>query len=132
MSAPRTKSTVQEKFVFTYTHADCAADKTTQIWKVPTGRNFTIDRVLYVNPTGLAAHASNYFTIKILNAALVVSSWSTLTGSDGTLTADTLVVPTITAANILVPSATVVSLFLDLTGTQTLPAGTITVEGRLL
>lgn len=115
-------------------HAQVTADTTSKAFKTHPSRHFQVERVDYVNPTGLATDASNYFNVKLLNGATVLANWSTLTGAEGTLTADTFVAMTLnsTAANLVLNPGTEVSLFLDETGTATLPAGKLVIHGRYL
>jgi hypothetical protein len=87
---------------------------------------------MYCNPTGLAADAANYFTVKVLNGAAVAASWSTQTTGDGALGADVPVALNLQSANVVVPANTKLSLQLDETGTATLPAGRVVIEGELL
>ena len=119
-----------------FSHASATADTDAfRIWTVPAGRTFVITRVWYNNVTGLATDASNYFTIKIADgtAGNVAASWSTLTGAEGTLTANTPVDFTLSATPALrnIDGGEHVTLFLDETGTATLPAGYGIIEGFL-
>lgn len=134
MALPRRKAKfLSEPRQISLDHASTAASLTTKVWKVPAGRSFRINRVFYNNPTGLAANASNYFDIRALNAALIAAKWSTLTGSDGTLAADTPVELVLqTDANRVLPAGTVLSFAFILTGTATLPAGRVVLEGDLI
>ena len=134
MALPRRKNKSRaESRTICYDHIAVTADTTVKLWKVPAGRSFRVTRAFYNNPTGLAQDAANTFNIKILNAALVAASWDTTTGQQGTLTADTPVdlVLSATDANRVLPAGTVLSLFLDETGTATLPAGRVVIEGDL-
>lgn len=119
-----------------FSHASSTADTDAfRIWTVPAGRTFVITRVWYNNVTGLAQDASNYFTIKIADgtAGNVAASWSTLTGSNGTLTANTPVDFALSATEINrnIDGGEHVTLFLDETGAATLPAGYGIIEGFL-
>jgi len=117
-----------------FDHAAAAdADRTDKLWKLP--RAFRVERVLYVNPTGLVEHAANFFVIKLTKGATVVASWSTETGQEGTLTADTFVELTLssTDANLVFAAGDEMKLFLDeAAGVATLPAGRLVVEGFYL
>jgi len=118
----------------TFDHATAVdADRTDKLWKVP--RAFRLERVSYVNPTGLANHAANFFVLKLTKGATVAASWSTETGEEGTLTADTFVDFTLSAtdADLVFAADDEMKLFLDeAAGTATLPAGRITIEGFYL
>lgn len=124
-----------ERFSFSFDAASTNVTATTKLWKTPSGRAFKIERVFYNNPTGLATDASNYFDVRVQHGAgpTVAAQWSTLTGAEGALAANTPVDLTLsaTAANRVVPAATEISLSLVKTGTQTLPAGRVVVEGTL-
>lgn len=135
MALPKRKARfLSEPRQISLDHASTAASLTTKVWKVPAGRSFRIRRVFYNNPTGLAANASNYFDIRALNAALIAAKWSTQTGVDGTLTADTPVdlVNSATDSNLVLPAGTTLSFAFILTGAATLPAGRVVLEGDLL
>lgn len=126
---------LQERFFLAFDHVSVTADTTIKLYKVPAGRSLRIDRVSYINPTGLAQDASNTFNIKITDGTVVIANWDTTTGAQGTLTADTfveLVLIEDTGSNRTLAAADVLTLLLDETGTATLPAGRIVVEGRLL
>jgi len=122
----------RQSFSFLFAHAQVTADTTLVMWKA--GRKLRVKRVVYVNPTGLAQDPTNYFTVKLLKGATVVASWSTLTGAQGTITADTPVelVPSATAADLVFAADDLMKLFLDETGTATLPAGHVVVECEYL
>lgn len=123
-----------DRFTRSFELASTNATATSKVYKTPAGRALTIDRVCYNNPTGLATDASNYFDIKVQFGAgpTVAAVWSTLTGAEGALTANTFVDLTKSAAaSLVVPAGTELSVSLVKTGTQTLPAGTIVIEGYL-
>ena len=112
-------------------HPQVTADTTTKEWKNRSDRYFLIESARYVNPTGLAQDASNTFNLKVLNAAAVAANWDTTTGQQGTIAADTFVdFVNGSEANRLVAPDGIVSLFLDETGTATLPAGKLIIHGR--
>lgn len=118
------------------------ADRTVKLFKVPAGKNLVIDGVDYINPTGLAADNSNHFEIALKKGSTKMAAWSTdgngtnFNGdaNEGTIAADTFVALTLseTAANLHATGGDVLSLSLDETGTQSLPAGRIVVRGRWL
>ena len=120
---------------FVVDHAAVTGDTTTKVLKTHANRHFQVERVDYVNPTGLAGDASNYFNIKLqYGSTTVIANWSTLSSAEGTLTADTWVAMTLNAtpANLVLAPGTEVSLFLDETGTSSLPAGKLVIHGRFL
>lgn len=123
-----------EKIAFTYDNASTAATLTVRMYKVPAGRTFRLDRASYVNPTGLAANAANYFTGTVKNGATVANTvFSTITVTGAALVADTYAegVQSATDSQLVFQAGDVVSLIFTLTGAQTLPAGHTVIEGRL-
>ncbi len=120
--------------MLTLDHAALTADLTVKLYQVPTGKKLRIDRVTYVNPTGLVADGTNFFDIVVLNAAAVAANHSTETGQEGTIAADTFIdlVLSSTDADLVVASGADVSVFFDEDGTATLPVGRIVIEGRLV
>jgi len=123
-----------EPFRMGYDHAQATADASVKLWTVPTGQKLRITRVFYVNPTGLAQDPTNAFIVKITDGTNVAASWSTVTGAQGSLAANTPVelVLTATKANLTLTAGEVLTLFLDETGDTTLPAGRVVVEGYLV
>jgi hypothetical protein len=114
-------------------HPQVTADTTTTEWAVPSDRSFILDKAQYYNATGLANHATDFFNVKVLAGATVMANWSTETGQEGTATADTVLNMTLAAesARVCAPG-TAVKLFLDESGTATLPAGKVILHGRYL
>ena len=136
MAAPRRRDDFRgERIALPFEHVQVTADTSIKIYKVPTGRTLLVVRVQYLNLTGLAEDASNFFAIKLNdgNAANIAAVWSTETGQQGTIAADTHVeLVVVTTANKALAGGDVLTLHLDETGTQTLPAGSGVVEGYLL
>lgn len=126
----RPNNTEAEKFVLAYDHASATGDTTVKLLKAD--RKMRIDKVRYVNPTGLAEDATNFFDVQLIVRAAVAANWSTETGQEGTLTADTWVdlSLTATAADLILAADDELALTLDESGTATLPAGRIVVFGR--
>jgi hypothetical protein len=123
-----------EQITLTYDHAQVTADTTVKLYKVPAGKKLRVVGVDYINPTGLAEDAANYFNIKVLKDATVMASWSTETGQQGTIAADTFVAlaNSATDADLVAAAAAIIALFLDETGTATLPAGRVAIRALLL
>jgi hypothetical protein len=119
---------LQERGSASYAHAALTATTTDKFFRVP--RKARLERVTYFNKTGLAADASNYFAVQVKNGSTVCASWSTQTGAQGALTADTpSTVPlSATAANLIFAAGDVVSFAAVEAGTATLPAGHIVAE----
>lgn len=132
MPLPRRKAKfLSEPRTFAYDHASVSASASVKLWTVPAGRSYRIARVVYNNPTGLASNGVNYFTINVLNAALVSASRATSAASLG---ADAPIEMPISAtpANAVLPAGTTLSINLALTGAATLPAGRVVIEGDLI
>lgn len=129
----RRPPTEQQVFEVAFTHPSVTADTTTKEYKTGS-RPLRISGIDYINPTGLAQDASNYFAIQVKVGSTVVGSWSTLTSAQGTIAADTFVALVLNAtdANLVVPAGSTLTLLLDETGTATLPAGKVIVRGRYL
>lgn len=117
-----------------YEHAAATADATHKLDKIPAGYKWRLLSADYVNPTGLAQHAANAFIIKVTKDGTVMASWSTITGAEGTLAADTFVTLTNSAtdANLVAAADATIALFLDEQGDTTLPLGRIVLRGLLL
>ncbi len=132
--APKYKSPYQQEVVIgPFLHAQVVnTDTTVRIMKIPAGKTLRIDSVKYFNATGLAANASNFSNIKLLKGSTVAFNWSTETGQQGTIAADAHVdmVASATDADKVFAAGDVMSLFLDMTGTVTLPAGQVVISGR--
>lgn len=134
MGNRRKNNTDEERVLLQYENASLTADLTYKLWEVPAGRKFRLDRVTYVNPTGLAEDAANYFNVSVNNGATLAANWSTETGQEGTLAADTFVDLTLATAEAdrIFAAGDELSAVFDETGTATLPAGQLVIEGRLL
>lgn len=90
-----------------------------------------VEGVRYINPTGLAADAANFAVLAVKQGAVVVADWSTETGQEGTLTADTYVDLTLGAAAGLIIEADEELVFeVAESGTTTVPAGQVEVYLR--
>ena len=126
----------EERLTFTVTHGSTTADATDKFWIVPAGRSFRVDSAKYINPTGLARDDSNFFEVAVKKGSTTMASLNTgpVAGAGAAIAADTFTALTLSAteANQVAAADDVLSLVLDETGTATLPAGRIVVEGRLL
>ncbi len=135
----------QSEIVLTYDHAAVVeTDLTVQLFKVPAGKKLKIDSVDYINPTGLAAHADNFFFLSVNNGADKAAGWltdddATTTGinggaDEGSIPADEFVAFTLNSdkTKLIFEAGEVLSLVLDESGTQTLPAGRLIVHARYL
>ncbi len=124
-------STAQDRFSWSVPHDALTADTVQQVAKP--GRKFLIESVRYHNATGLAADAVNFFHIQVLIDAVEAADWSTETGQEGTITADTwLDFTKAAAASRTGAKDAEVSINFDETATASLPAGTLFIEGIYL
>lgn len=134
MTLPLFAGDYQQAFALSYDHASAAADTTFKLFAIPAGKKLRVDGVKYVNPTGLAGNDTNSFNIKLVKGASTVAfNWSTLlTGGQGTLAANTFVdfVGSATDTDKVFAAGDDMSVFFDLTGTLTLPAGRLVIYGR--
>lgn len=126
----------QERIVLTYDNASISASLTVKLYKAATGKYFHIDRVTYINPTGLASDNTNAFSLTVNNGATVMATVFNTDGNDvpagAALAADTFVEGAVIAAAAALAPADIMSLVFTKDGTQTLPVGRVTIEGRLL
>lgn len=129
---PRRKPVAwQDRFAVTYDFAVASATATDKFFRAL--KNMLIEQVDIIDPTGLAADASNYFVITLQDGATVLATWSTQTGQQGALPAGTFESLVLATAYPTYPQASAgdtLSLVLTLHGTQTLPAGRLVVHGR--
>jgi hypothetical protein len=98
-------------------------------------RPMRIEKVEYINPTGLAGHASNYWEIALKKGSTVMAQWSTDSdvAGQGTLTANAIVNPVLsgTDANLVAAVGDVLSLALTkVASAANLPPGRLVVHGR--
>lgn len=127
---------VPETFTMAYNEiAQVTSDTTRALFNVPADKFFVLTAASVRNVTGLAADASNYFNIKVQDGTpTVLANWSTLSTAEGALSAATVHAMTLgTLAQRTLAPGSKVDLFIDETGTATLPADTVvTVEGYFL
>lgn len=127
---------IQERITLTYDHAQLTGDLTTKLYDVPSGRKLKVERVRYINPTGLAEDASNYFAISVKNGSTVVAGpLSTDSAGAGTnsIAADTFTAITVaTDGSEVLDAGDVLSVLFDETGTATLPAGRVVIDALLV
>lgn len=98
-------------------------------------RAMRVEKVEYVNPTGLAGHGSNYWEIALKKDSTVMAQWSTDSdvAGQGTLTANALVNPVLSAtdANLVAAAGAVLSLSLTkVASAANLPPGRLIVHVR--
>lgn len=127
----------RERVVLSYDHAALTANTTVKLWKCPAGRSFVLERASYINPTGLAADATNTFKGEVMNGATLMASLFNTDSDDdpagASLAADTFVEGSLTAtvADRWLAADEVVSVVFTEEGTATLPAGRLVLEGYL-
>lgn len=134
MSEPKRPSREQTELVLTKEQAQITATTTLYLWKNDSGQKVRIDKVKYINPTGLAADAANTFLLQLKQGSVVIAEWDTTTGQEGTIAAATYVdlVMSATDADKIVENGEALTLVLTETGTATLPAGTFQVTARFI
>ena len=123
---------LQERVVLSFDMASTAATETLKFHYC--AHPFRVERADIVNPTGLVADASNYFVITLQDGATVMATWSTLTGANGSLPANTFtqLVNSAVSGALDAAAGDTLSMVLTLHGTQTLPAGRLVLHGRYL
>lgn len=126
-----------EKFVFAKDHDALTSTTTLKVYKVPTGRTLRIDRISYINPTGLVGDPTNAFSLAVKNGSTQISLVFNTDTDDATpgasLAADTFVEATLSATDSerVLAAGDILSAVFTEDGTATLPAGTLIIEGRL-
>lgn len=132
MGIPRRENPHDQQLgIFIYEHAEAAADASHKLFRAKEGMRITA--VDYVNPTGLAQDAANYFNIKLKKGSTVIANWSTLTGAQGSIAANTFVALVLAAAAARdVAAGEELVLELDETGDATLPLGRISVHYAII
>lgn len=141
MTAPMRKGHVTKEFVLQYQHPVLTdASLAFKLFKVPDGRVMRINRVEYINVTGLTEDAANFFDIQVTkgDTPAEIANWSTeLTVGDGSIPADDFIELPMTDATgdeqVVVGGAAAgadeVTLNFGENGTTTLPAdGIITLH----
>lgn len=126
----------RQRYRIGYDFTSVSADTTTKITAIKT-RSVRVERVWLSCPTGVTANGSNFVNFKVIKgASTVIANWTTATGvsGQGTITAATPIelVMTATVADRYLADADILSLFVDVTGTITVPLGRIVVEGTEL
>jgi len=130
---PALRAALQTPFREVQEHLLCAATTTVKIFTAQ--RYIRVTKVEYVNPTGLAGHASNHWTLTLQKGATVIATYTTDSDvvGQGTLTANAIVLPTLSAtdANLVIAIDDVVSLVITKAASAVdLPAGHLVVHGR--
>lgn len=126
----------QESVVIPFDHPQVTDDTEWKIFQVPPGKTFRLDRVDYLNPTGLAEDTTNVFALSVKNGATVMagplSTDSDGAGADNSIAADTFTeIPlSATDSDLIAAAGDEISLLADEGGAATLPAGRLTLHGR--
>lgn len=133
MSPRRPNDFLSERVTFTVAHGELTATTTLKVFQPL--REFLLESVRYINPTGLVADVTNFMALSVKNAAVVAAGpFSTETGEEGSIAADTFTeIPVSAVAGAAVFAADdVLSLVFTEGGAVTLPPGTFQIEGRYL
>lgn len=112
-----------------------SATATLFAWKAPAARTVRVDRAQLNVPAGFAADAANFWTIAVKNGSTTIASWSTQTGAQGAITANTPVdlINAAADADLVLDPAETLTLVLTETGTATnFPIFSLTIEARKL
>jgi hypothetical protein len=94
-----------------------------------------IDSVEVLNPTGFVADAANYWVLTFQKGSTVIGTWSTLTGAEGTITANTKAAMTMSATDTAKVAAVGDLLKLVITkhgSPAAFPAGRVVAHGRIV
>ncbi len=119
----------REPFLVIYDHVEATADLEVKLLLAK--RSFRILSAQYINVTGLAQDVTNFFNIKVKQAAVIIANWSTETGQEGTIAADTFV-EMVMGSDVNVEAAEELSFQMDEDGTATLPAGRVIINCEYL
>lgn len=135
---PRPEELYQERLHIPFSHAALTASLTKKAYLVPVGRTLILDRIVYINPTGLAGDITNTFKLEVKNGATLMSLVFNTDTDDApagaTLAADAFLEMN---TDVEVPSrkageGDTISLVFTEEGAATLPEGYGYLEGRLL
>jgi hypothetical protein len=122
---------VKELIAITFDHGSTTTDTTHTIFKAMDA--LEVVKVEYINVTGLAEDASDFFALSLKNGSTVIATHSTETGEEGSIAANTFTTLALEASpNPVLDAGDVLSLDLNETGTATLPAGRLVVHARYL
>jgi hypothetical protein len=118
-------------------HAAITANGSAKLYSVKTGgRALRVERVAYLNPTGLAADATNAFRLELKNGSTVVAAIANTDSDDvpagAAIPTNTFVEGTVVAAARVLQPGAVLDITFTEDGTATLPAGTVIIEGFLV
>lgn len=123
---------LRERVVVPFTHAALTGSETDKFFKAPMA--CLVEKVEYINPTGLVADNSNAFKLEVKNGSTVVALVFNTDGNDSpagaSIAADTwadAVTPG-SEANRTLAEGDVLSAVFTEDGTATLPAGTMMVH----
>lgn len=129
MATPNKPNTQRVTLPFTKEHGALTATETDKIFKAR--KRTKIERVDYINPTGLAADGTNAFSLDVKNGSTVVASvFNTDSGDTGgaALAANTFLTATNGSATARTLAADdILTLVFTEDGTATLPAGTVVI-----
>lgn len=133
MATPKRQNDfLHERVVLSFDHPAITSTTAWKFFKVPAGRSLKIDSIEYLNPTGLAADASNSYVVAAKADAVVLGSLDTNTVGGASIAANTFTVmtPSATPTDLVAAAGSILSLTGTKTGTQTLPIGRVVVHAR--
>lgn len=127
----RNNDFLQELVAYTFDHPQVTGTTSWKVFKAV--RKCRVVKVEYINPTGLAADATNQFAISAKNGSTVVADGIS-NASPAAIAADTFAALTLsaTAANRILAADDVLSLVATETAAATLPAGRVVVHVKYL
>jgi len=124
----------RKKIAITLDHAALTATGAIKMYKAP--RRCEVEKVDYINPTGLAGDPANFFELRIKNGSTVVAGPRSTENDNGgtTIAADTFIDIDLSAtlANRVLAEGDVLLFDVVEGGTATLPAGRVIVHLKFL
>ena len=132
MAPPKRQNKFEsEHFLLTFEHAAVSADTVLKLLRAD--RKMRVYKAEYLNITGLAEDAANFFDVRLENGGVLMYNHSTeTTVGEGTIAADTWTTLQTDPALADLEKDEELNLNLDETGTATLPAGRLTLHCRYL
>lgn len=130
----RANQFLQEKYRLAYSHVANSNAGTVTVKLDKLTSRMRVTRVKYINVTGLAEDATNAAILSVQNGSTVVASWNTdsdSSASDVSIPANTFIDLTLstTTTELVFAAGDVLSFVIAESGTTTVPAGLVIVEG---
>ena len=128
-----------EKLFIPFSNGSITATTTVKCFSVPAGRELLVERVTYINPTGLTGDNTNNFRCEVKKggtvAMLVFNTDTNDSPAGATLAAGTWVAGAppsgAVAGDVWLAETDALDVVFTLEGAQTLPAGNGVIEARL-